>query len=125
MMLGSGRTAAGWLVSRSQVKSKESQKIRAILVARARLVAIRRGIESQVRSRIKEYGLLFSRAIELQFRNQIRELLGDDHGLLGVIVALLSIHEQICKQQVKFDNGVRQLAKSDETTRRLMAWGLP
>ncbi|WP_275174644.1 MULTISPECIES: transposase [unclassified Bradyrhizobium] len=42
-----------------KVKSEESQKIRAILVARSRLVAIRRDIENQVRSLIKEYGLLF------------------------------------------------------------------
>jgi len=103
-----------------KVKSKESQKIRAILVARSRLVAIRRDIENQVRSLIKEYGLLFPRAIGLQFRNQVCELLGEDHQLLGVIAPLLSIHEQICKQQSKFDDEVRQLAKSDETTRRLM-----
>jgi transposase len=46
-----------------KVKSEDSQKIRAILVARSRLVAIRRDIENQVRSLIKEYGLLFPRAI--------------------------------------------------------------
>ena len=103
-----------------KVKSEESQKIRAILVARSRLVAIRRDIENQVRSLIKEYGLLFPRAIGLQFRNQVCELLGEDHQLIGVIAPLLSIHEQICKQQSKFDDEVRQLAKSDETTRRLM-----
>ncbi|WWE90675.1 transposase [Bradyrhizobium sp. 6(2017)] len=46
--------------------------------------------------------------------------MGEDHQLLGVIAPLLSIHEQICKQQSKFDNEVRELAKSDETTLRLM-----
>ena len=30
------------------------------------------------------------------------------------------IHEQVCEQQSKFDDDVRRLAKSDETTRRLM-----
>jgi len=48
------------------------------------------------------------------------ELSGEGHQLLGVIAPLLSIHEQICKQQSKFDDEVRQLARSDETTRRLM-----
>ena len=103
-----------------KVKSEESQKVRAILVARSRLVAIRRDIENQVRSLIKEYGLLFPRAIGKQFRNQVSELLGEDHQLLGVIAPLLSIHEHICEQQSKFDDEVRRLAKSDETTRRLM-----
>lgn len=44
-----------------KIKSEESQKIRATLVARFRLVTIRRDIENQVRSLIKEYGLLFPR----------------------------------------------------------------
>ena len=64
--------------------------------------------------------MLFPRAIGLRLRNQVCELLGEDHQLRGVIAPLLSIHEQICKQQSKFDDEVRQLAKSDETTRRLM-----
>ncbi|SCB55827.1 Transposase [Bradyrhizobium shewense] len=103
-----------------KVKSEESQSIRAILVARSRLVTVRRDIENQARGLIKEYGLLFPRAIGLQFRNQVRELLGEDHQFLSGIAPLLSIHEQICKQQGTFDNEVRQLAKSDETTCRLM-----
>jgi transposase len=103
-----------------KVKSEESQKIRAILVARSRLVSMRRDIENQVRSLIKEYGLLFPRAIGLQFRNQASELLGNDHPLLSVISPLLLIHEHICQQQNKFDEEVRRLAKADETTRRLM-----
>lgn len=74
-----------------KVKSEESQKIRAMLVARSRLVAIRRDIENQVRSLVKEYGLLFPRAIGLQFRNQVCELLGKDHQLRSVIAPLLSI----------------------------------
>ena len=64
--------------------------------------------------------LLFPRAICKQFRNQVSELLGEDHQLLGVIAPLLSIHEHICEQQSKFDDEVRRLAKSDETARRLM-----
>jgi len=103
-----------------KVKSEESQRVRAMLVARSRLVAIRRDIENQVRSMIKEYGLLFRRAIGRQFRNQVIELLGKDHQLRGIIDPLLLIHESICLQQTNFDEDVRRLAKSDETTRRLM-----
>jgi transposase len=103
-----------------KVKSEESQQIRAMLVARSRLVSIRRDNENQVRSMIKEYGLLFPRAIGLQFRKQVIELLGESHQLRGVIAPLLSIHEQICREQAAFDEEVRRLAKSDETVRRLM-----
>src|ERR1700752_593749 len=103
-----------------KVKSEESQKIRAILVARFRLVSMRRDIENQVRSLIKECGLLFPRSIGQQFRNQVSELLGVDHLLLSVISPLLSIHENVCHQQGNFDNEIRRLAKLDEKTRRLM-----
>jgi transposase len=48
----------GW---HREVKVEESQKIRAILAARSHLVTIRRGVENQVRSLMKEYGLLFPR----------------------------------------------------------------
>lgn len=68
-----------------RVKSVESQKVRAILVARSRLVSIRRDLENQVRSMIKEYGLLFRRAIGLQFRNQVIELVAEDHQLRAVV----------------------------------------
>jgi transposase len=39
----------------------------------------------------KEYGLLFPRAIAKQFRNQVSELLGEDHQLLGEIAPLRSM----------------------------------
>jgi transposase len=103
-----------------KVKSEESQRIRSLLVARSRLVGIRRDIENQVRSMIKEYGLLFRRAIGLQFRTQVTEVLGEGHQLGAVIQPLLLIHEQVCEQQNRFDDEVRRLAKSDEITRRLM-----
>ncbi len=44
-----------------RVKSDSSQVIRALLVARSRLVSIRRDLENQVRSLLKEVGLLFPR----------------------------------------------------------------
>ena len=67
------------------VKSEEGQKIRAVLVARARLVIIRRDIENQVRSMLKEYGLLFSRAIGAPFRQQVVELMEVSHPLRVVV----------------------------------------
>jgi transposase len=42
-------------------------------------VSMRRDIENQVRSLVKEYGLLFPRAIGQQFRNTVNDLLGEDH----------------------------------------------
>ncbi|WP_223291571.1 IS110 family transposase [Defluviicoccus vanus] len=54
-----------------RIKSEQSQAIRSSLVARARLVGIRRDLENQVRSMLKEYGLLFGRAIGSRFRQHV------------------------------------------------------
>jgi transposase len=103
------------------VKSEESQKIRAVLVARARLVSIRRDIENQVRSMLKEYGLLFSRAIGAPFRQQVVELMDVSHPLRAVVESLLSIHERVAEEQARLDEDVRRRARDDETVRRLMS----
>lgn len=55
MMLDGWTDWCGLAGGEDEVKSEESQRIRAILVARSRLVGIRRDIENQVRSLIKEY----------------------------------------------------------------------
>lgn len=103
-----------------RIKSEQSQTIRSTLVARARLVGIRRDLENQVRSMLKEYGLLFSRAIGCRFRQHVYEILVDDHLLRPIIDPLLAIHEQVCRQQTKLDDEIRRLARADATTRRLM-----
>jgi len=51
---------------------------------------------------------------------EMGQVIFDDHQLLSAIAPLLSIHENVCQQQSKFDDEVRRLAKQDETTRRLM-----
>lgn len=59
----------------------------------------------------KEYGLLFPRPIGLQVRKQVNDLLGDDHHLCSTIDPLLLVHDQVCQQQSKLDDGIRRPAK--------------
>jgi transposase len=103
-----------------RVKSAESQVVRSMLVARARLVSIRRDLENQMRSLLKENGQLFPRAIGRQFRDRVRELLSESHPLRAVIESLLVVHERVSQEQATLDTRVRTLAKADQTTRRLM-----
>ena len=103
-----------------RVKSAESQVVRSLLVARARLVGIRRDLENQVRSLLKEHGQLFPRAIGRQFRQRVREMLDEDHPLRAIIESLLMVHERVGDEQTAMDTRVRALAKTDQTTRRLM-----
>lgn len=102
------------------VKSEAIQRVRSLLIARARLVTMRRDIENQVRSMLKEYGLLFPRGIAAQFQRRVAELCGDGHVLWPVLLPLLSVHGHVCRELDGIDHQVRQMARADETTRRLM-----
>ena len=103
-----------------RVNSDDSQAVRSLLVARSRLVSIRRDLENQVRSLLKEIGLLFPRAIGGRFSDHVRRLL-DQHVLRSIVDGLLAVHEQVEQQQAALDKRVRNEAKADETTRRLMS----
>lgn len=109
----------GWY-KEVKVKSCESQQIRSLLVTRSRLVEIRRDLENQIRAMLKEHGLLFERAIGSMFRRKVVELVDDGGALREIIAPLLSIHEHVCTEQEKLDKRIAALARSDETTRRLM-----
>jgi transposase len=103
-----------------QVKSEVSLVMRSILVARARLVGIRRDLENQVRGMLKEIGLLFPRAIGSAFRAHVHRLLDDGHPLRSIIDGLLAVHERVGLEQKALDERIRAIAKADETARRLM-----
>ena len=102
------------------VKSEESQTARSILVCRSRLVRVRRDLENQMRSMLKECGLLFPRAAGRQFQRRVNDLITDGHALGPILRPLLSVHQQTCSELEKIDRIVRDLAREDETTRRLM-----
>ena len=104
-----------------RIKSNESQAVRSLLVVRSRLVKIRRDLENQVRSLLREVGLVLPRAVGSRFRKQVLSLLDEKHILWSIIEGLLSIHQQVEGQQATLDKRVRMAARSDETTRRLMS----
>ena len=108
-----------------RVKSDDSQAIRALLVARSRLVGIRRDLENQVRSLLKEVGLLFPRAIGGQFRVRVRQLVDHEHMLRPIVDSLLMVHERVEEQQAILDKrvthsgeGRRDDSTADERARR-------
>ena len=102
------------------VKSEASQHARSLLITRSRLVRIRRDLENQVRAMLKECGPIFPRSIGGQFRRRVEELPGEGHILWPVLLPLISFHANVCGELDGLDRRVRQLAREDETTRRLM-----
>lgn len=69
---------------------------------------------------LKEFGLHFPRSIAGPFQRLVVELAGDDHALWPVLTPLLSVHGHVCRELEGLDARIRQLARADETTRRLM-----
>lgn len=102
------------------VKSEASQKVRSILIARSRLVTMRRDLENQVTSMLKDYGLIFPRAIAGQLQRYVTDLTGEGHVLWTVLLPLLSVHSHVCRELEGLDRQIRQMTRTDETTRRLM-----
>jgi transposase len=104
-----------------RVKSDDSQVVRAVLVARARLVSMRRGLENQVRSLLKEVSPLIPRAIGAQFRSHALRLVDSKHVLHSIIEGLLAVRAHVEQQQAVPGKCVRNETKAHETTRRLMS----
>lgn len=102
------------------VKSEASQQVCSRLVARSRIVTMRHDLENQLRSMLKECGLIFFRAIAGQFQRHLTELTGDSHALWSDLLPLLSVHGHVCRELEGLDRQTRQRARTNETTRRLM-----
>src|SRR5258708_33257094 len=82
-----------------RVKSEASQVLRSVLVARARLVSIRRDLENQVRSMLKEIGLLFPRAISAQFRLHVLQPIDAEHPLPSIVQGMLAGRQRVGEPQ--------------------------
>lgn len=102
------------------VKSEASQQVRSLLIARSRLVTMRRDLENQIRSMLKECGLIFPRAIAAQFQRCVVDLTGEGHVLWTVLLPLLSVHGLVCRELEGLDRQIPQMAQADDTTKRVM-----
>lgn len=103
-----------------RIKSLQSQAARTLLVARSRLVMIRKDLQNQIRSMLGEIGLRFPRAVGRVFVSRVRDCLADQHSLLEVVEPLLAVYERVLKEQARLDKKAQDLARGDATVRRLM-----
>ena len=105
-------------------RSEESQAMRALMVARSRLVRMRADAQNQIRGLLKERGIRMPRAVGAMFRRRVREVmegrLAEGDHLHVLIDTFLRLHERICVEQDGIERRIRHEAAADETTRRLM-----
>ncbi len=103
-----------------EVKSLGCHEVRAVLLARSRLVASRRDLENQMRGLLKPFGLLVGKVRGKGFEGRLRELIADAPAMAEVIDALLLARRALCAQIARLDVRVRALAKAVAPCRRLM-----
>jgi len=109
----------GWY-REAKVKSMESRQVRALLIARCKLVDIRRDIENPMRGLFKGLGIVLGRAGSRVLSTRIIAVLRQAVHLRPLIEPLLTAHAAIIAQVAKYDEQIKALTRSDEIVRRLM-----
>jgi transposase len=109
----------GWY-REARVKTMESRQVHALLTARAKLVDLRRDIENQMRGLLKSLGIILGKAGPKTIAGKIGAVLREALHLRPLIEPLLAAHAALVSQVLRYDDQLAELAKSNQTVRRLM-----
>jgi transposase len=109
----------GWF-REVRVKSMASHRTRAVLVARAQLVAARVDLGNQMRGVLKTFGHVVGPALGRAFERRVEELAGDDPTLRPLMASLLAVWRSLREQVEALDRQLLRLARGNTTARRLM-----
>ena len=109
----------GWFKA-VRVKSLTSHERKGLLIARHQLVEMRVRIDNQLRGILKTFGLIIGKCGHSQIGQRAQELAEGHPGIDCVVAAMVTVRDSLLKQLAVFDRAIRQLAKTDDTARRLM-----
>ena len=101
------------------IKSLDGQLVRALITARAQLVAQRVDLGNQIRGLLKPFGLLAGKGVGKTFAEKVRSLVPDGP-LHDVVEALLRAWEAINKEVTTLSRRLVTEARQDDTVCRLM-----
>src|SRR5215211_1702428 len=102
------------------VKTLDAREQRAMLSARATLVARLKDIENSVRGLLRGFGLRLPRALRGRWEAGVHEAVAGHATLLGILEPLLVARGALREQLIRLDKNVRDAAKADRVCRRLM-----
>jgi transposase len=103
-----------------RVKGTDAHLVRALLGARAQLVAMRRDLSNQIRGVLKTFGLVVGAVSKGGFEARVRELVADTPALAGIVEALLALWRATGEQIAVLHKRLLDHAAADEDVRRLM-----
>lgn len=102
------------------VKTMDAREQRALLSARASLVARLRDMENSMRGLLRGFGLRMPRALRGRWDAAVRDCLTGHPTLLAVFEPLLAARAALQEQLAVLDKRVRDAARVDPVCRRLM-----
>jgi transposase len=109
----------GWYAE-VRVKSFDSHRVRSVLVARAKLVGMKRTLSNTIRSLLKTFGQFTQRARGQGFAERVRILVADEPLLGKGIEGLLASWEAVSRQVCDLDRLLSGLARRDPVCRDVL-----
>jgi transposase len=102
------------------VKSLQAHAVRALIIARKKLMGQRVTLENQISGLAVVFGFRLPRGLSPRFTEQVIQASQGIAGLSGAMQGLLAAREAILEAVVAIDRDMRLLARSSQACQRLM-----
>jgi transposase len=102
------------------VKTEESQRTRAMLMARKVAQNKAQDIETSIRGILRPFGLRIGKVGAKAYEARVLELIGKDQHLEGAILPLLQARAALRAAAETYEERLQQIAEADPVCRRLM-----
>lgn len=102
------------------VKSLPAHAVRALIMARKKLVGQRVTLENQIRGLAVVFGVRLPRGLSPTFVNQVISMSDDITGLAGAMRGLVAARDAVLKAIAAIDADMKKLAQASDACRRLM-----
>jgi len=113
----------GWF-TQVHIRSEASDRVRALVGARERLIRMRKDLEAHVRGVLKTFGIRMGPVHRAQYRRGFRDQLaeaGADDPVLGLMAETMNpIHETLCASAEALADELMTIARESRLARRLM-----
>lgn len=109
----------GWFRS-VHVKTPTSRDLRLILSARESLGRRIKDLDNSVRGLLRGFGLRIQAGLRGKFSEKVRDLIEENPTLMGAIEPMLRARDALAAQFAKLDKRLRDRARKDRVSRRLM-----
>jgi transposase len=103
-----------------KVKTLSAHEHRSLLMARQRLIIVRRQIEGQVRGLLKTFGLVVGAGVGNSFVRRVNQLADRQPSLSGAIRSLLNVLAAATREIASLDKEIGAIARANITAKRLM-----